>query len=135
MGVDRPALPAWTERESREEQAVSRALRAQTEPGSSLTGLIPSSVRQTRAVDGDRLLTGTGLLGAIQYSELCTQASPRLHRQPPDAKAYARTTASGHSRSDGLSVCSSGTRQEGCRNGGWLCYFRGRSPPFSSLQG
>jgi hypothetical protein len=25
MGVDRPALPAWTEQESREEQAVSRS--------------------------------------------------------------------------------------------------------------
>jgi hypothetical protein len=52
-----------------------RAQGAQTWPWSMLTGLIPSSVRQTRAVDGDRSLTGTSPRGL--YSD--SYARKRAH--------------------------------------------------------
>lgn len=59
MGVDRPVLPAWTEQESREEQAVSRS-RSTDVAMERADWADPSSVRQTRAMDGDSLSTGTG---------------------------------------------------------------------------
>jgi len=81
MGVDRPALlPAWTEPESRGGQAVSRS-RSTDMAVSMLTGLIRRRCGRPGHVDGNRDRPSRAIATA-----LCTQASPRLHLQPPDDK-------------------------------------------------
>jgi hypothetical protein len=103
MGVARPALPAWTAEASASRARFARCM---------LTGLVPPSVRQTRAWrDGS---------SRDRPRRRCTQARP-LHHQPPDA-AHARTTRP-HDTADQMACHSAGTGR-GAAHGGGLCYFR-----------
>lgn len=79
MGVGRPAHPAWPDSKS---PVKSQPFRARGQhrrtPRSMLTGLICLTVRQTRATAGRDTPAGS------RAQQQCTQASQRLHHQPPD---------------------------------------------------
>ncbi|KAH7091315.1 hypothetical protein FB567DRAFT_616840 [Paraphoma chrysanthemicola] len=124
-----PAHTAWTEQQSREEQAVSRWGHRHG-PQTMLTGLIRRRCgRQGRRMEkhADRDWPSSHL---PPYS--ARYARKRAHDSTPShltTEAHARTTAQRHSRSDVLSgcclaqtVCWSAARAAQ-RSGGSPCYF------------